>query len=852
MREDATKMRRLRPLLGLALLLLVAGGAWLGWQQRAVIQPALIRLGLVAAEPESTTLRASGFVEAPTLDVASEVSGRITRLLVSAGDAVTEGQALLEIDSTLLDAQMAVADAAVALAEAQLARVEAGARAEDVHVAAVAVTLAETRRDSAQQAWQDAQALQANPQELDLQIAGARAQVAVAEKRLLQATALKDAAELMAGVRERQVATVNDSPYVGDAVKRQLSLAWDLATADVWSAWANLNRASAGRAAAQQALSNLLALRDNPQGAVIQTAQAEAAYRQANAAVAVAQAALAQAQAGAASTQRDIAQRGVEQARAARDALSVLRAKYTLHAPVTGNVLHLAAHDGETAMPGVTLLSLGSLDTVDLVVYVPEPAMGAIHLGETTAVWADAFPRAPFAGDIVWIASQAEFTPKNVQTQNERAQTVFAVRVRIANPAHALKAGMGAEVAFGAPTGVDAGADQQPTDDRAAASTALQGAGVIEADVLNVTSEVGGRIVALHSAEGMTVTQGADLIELDRTLLLAQENQATAALATAQANWANVTAPPRSEAVALAQADLAQAEAARDSAYTVWQTVQAVITRPLELNARVAAAERQVTLLVQQVDAAQAAVKAAEIQRAEAATHVATDEDRTRAQAALKQVEAGQANQAAAAAELAGARRQLALLQALRANPLALQAQAHSAQAAYGQAAAAVQLAQARLAAAQAGPRPTEVAVAQAQVDQAAAALAQIQAQLARLTLTAPRTGIVLEQAARAGELAAPGVVLLRLADLDRVSLKVYIPAGQIGQVQIGQALSVTVDAYAGQVFTAHVTEIASTAEFTPKTVQNSADRANLVLAVTLSLDNADHRLKPGMPAAIR
>ncbi len=846
------KGRWLRPLLGFIFLLLIGSGAWFAWQQRAIIPPAFVRLGLLSAAPGSNTLAASGFIEAPTLDVASEVSGRITAVLVNAGDTTATGQALVEVDTTILEAQMAEADAAVALAEAQLTRINAGARAEDIRVAAVAVTAAEAQRDGAQQAWQDAQALQANPQELDLQIASARAQVAAAEKRLLQATALKDAAELLVAVRARQAATAADSPYVGEEIKRQLNVGWDLAAADVWSAWANLNRAAAARAAAQQGLTNLLAARANPQLAAIQTAQAEASYRQAEAAVAVAQAALAQTQAGASSTQRDIAQRGVAQARAARDALSVVRARYTLRAPAAGQVLQLTAHVGETAVPGVTLLSLGSLDTVDLVVYVPEPAMGAVHLGETTTVWTDAFPQTPFRGEIAWIADQAEFTPKNVQTQNERTQTVYAVRLRIANPDHALKPGMGAEVVFGASDGVGARAGQSPAGDDASRTAGVQGSGAIEADVLALSSEMGGRIVAIHSAEGMTVTQGAALIELDRTLLLAQENQAAAGLATAQANLANVAAPPRSEAIALAQADLTQAEAGREGAYTVWQTVQAVITQPLELNARVAAADRQAALLVQQVDAARAMVKSAEIQRDEAARHVATDDDRARSQAAAKQVEASQANQAAVEAELAGARRQLTLLQALAANPLVLRSQANSAQAAYRLAEAAVQLAQARLAATQAGARPADLAVAQAQVTQAEAAAAYVQAQLARLTLVAPRTGMVLEQAARVGELAAPGAVLLRLADLDQVSLKVYVPAGQIGQVQLGQALSVAVDAYPGEVFTAHVIEIASAAEFTPKTVQNSADRANLVIAVKLSLDNADHRLKPGMPASVR
>lgn len=842
------KHRLLRPVGGLVLIALL-GAAWYAWQHPGLISATLSRLGLTAIGPAASSPRLSGFIEAPAAALSGEVSGPITAVHVRAGDAVTAGQPLLDIDTTLLDAQLAEADAAVALAQAQLARLEAGVRAEDLAAAAAAVTLAEVRREGAWQAWQDALTLQANPQELDLQIANARSQALVAEKRVEQARAAKDAAELLAAGRERQVATVIDSPYVGDVVKRQLELSWNLATADVWSAWANLNRTAAGRDAAQQTLTNLLAVRENPQSAAIQAAQAEAGYRQAAAAVPVAQASLANLQAGASATQREVAQAGVAQAQAGRASLAALVAKYTLTAPGAGQVLELSARAGEIAMPGMTLLRLGDLDAVDLVVYAPQADMGTVRLGQAAPVWADAFPAAPLHGEVVWIADQAEFTPKNVQTKDSRAQTVFAVRLRINNPDHSLKPGMGAETRFDA--SVDAA--QAPAERPAAgAGAGLQGEGAIEADSTAVMSDVGGRIVALHATEGMTVMQGAALIELDRTALLAQENQAAAALAAAQANLAHVSAPPRPEVVALAQAELAQAQAGRDAAYTVWQTVQAVITQPVELNNRVAAASRQAALALQQVDAAQAAVKTGQIQREEADRHLGTDEERTLAQAAAKQLEAAQANLAAATAELDGARRQLALLKALAANPLALHAQVNAAQAGHRQTEAAVQAAQARLAAAQAGPRAADVAVAQAQVNQAQAALDTIRSRLARLTLTAPVAGIVLEQSARLGELAAPGALLLRLADLDRVSLKVYVPAGQIGQVQLGQALAVTVDAFAGEVFSARVTEIAAQAEFTPKTVQTRADRADLVLAVKLSLANPDHRLKPGMTGQIR
>jgi multidrug resistance efflux pump len=75
------------------------------------------------------------------------------------------------------------------------------------------------------------------------------------------------------------------------------------------------------------------------------------------------------------------------------------------------------------------------------------------------------------------------------------------------------------------------------------------------------------------------------------------------------------------------------------------------------------------------------------------------------------------------------------------------------------------------------------------------------------------------------------------------------VPENQIGQVQIGQPVSVTVDAYPERVFPGAVSFIAGQAEFTPKNVQTREERVNMVFAVKVQLPNSDHALKPGMPA---
>ncbi len=833
-----------RLMLVILIIVLVGGGVLYLRANPGVWQNALVNAGLVA--PASGVLRASGFVEAREISVAAEVSGRIAELAVDEGEAVSAGQPLVTLDTTLLDKQIAEAQAAVEVAEAQLDLVQAGARREDIAAARAAVAVAAAARDAAQQAWQDAAARRDTPQDLDLQIAQAQSDVAVAEARIRQATAAKDAAELLAGLRERQSALVDESPFAREGSKRQASAGWNLASSDLWQAWTALNGAIAARDAARARLTDLQTMRRNPQTLAIAATQADAAFRQAGAAVPVAEANLAQAQAGASVEQVAVAQASVEQARAAVAALQAQRSKYQITAPGSGVVLKQTARPGETATPGKTLLTLGNLDTVDLTVYVPETEIGQVELGQVVTVVADAFPQTTFHGEVVWIADEAEFTPKTIQTRDERAGTVYAVKVRLPNAGGQLKPGMPAEAVF-APAGGEAtlGAATVQT----AGQDHITGSGTIEATAIDVAADLSGRILTMLAGEGDTVAAGAPLVELDRSLLLAQREQAAAALATVQADLARVQAPPRTEIVAIAAAELARAEAARDGAYDVWQAAQAVITRPLELDAQLDGLQNRLAILGKQIEGAQAAVHAAEIVRDEAARTQGSDEEKTNYQAALKQVEAAQAGQSAVEAELAGVRRQLQVLRGIRANPLTLVAQANAAHSAYTQAAAAVALAQAKLAATQAGTRPEEVAVAEAKVTQAEAALARLDAQLDRLTVTAPQAGIVLEQIANPGELAAPGATLLRLGDLDHVTLTVYLPVADAGRVRVGQPAVVRVDAYPGEEFQGTVSYLAPQAEFTPKNVQTREDRSDLVYAVKITLDNADHRLKPGMPA---
>jgi HlyD family secretion protein len=404
------------------------------------------------SEPEAGNLAVSGFIEAEEVAVAPELGGRVLELLVDEGDEVEAGQVLARLDGTLLEAQVEVARAALDVAQAGLAQVLAGARPEQIRQAEAALAQAEAARDGAYQAWQDALAIRDNPQELDAQIARARAQVTAAEAALAQATALKDAAEIahdaywdgqekLAKAKEK----LKDIPAPFRPSLPGLQLDVHLIPNAYWKSWVGVNTAQAELDGARAALSDLYAMRDDPQELNAQVDAVEAEYRAAEATIQMAQARLDALRAGATEEELAIAEAQVEQAQAAVDSLTVLCDKQVIVAPVGGLVLELSIHEGELAAPGATMLELGDLDQVMLTVYVPEDRLGQVRVGQRVEVHVDSFPDRSFEGRVVAIAHEAEFTPRNVQTQEERVNMVFAVDVRIPNPDHALKPGLPAD-----------------------------------------------------------------------------------------------------------------------------------------------------------------------------------------------------------------------------------------------------------------------------------------------------------------------------------------------------------------------------------------------------------------------
>lgn len=355
----------------------------------------------------------NGTVEATEVEVSARVAGRVVELPVDEGDAVTKGALVAALESEELAAQVEQAKGALAAAEAALAEMEAGTRKEDLR-------MAEARYRAAAQAREQAQA------RLDLLLAGARAET-LARLRA-QVRQAREAAELAESDLRRAEALLEEGAVAAQQVDHART-ARDTARAQLRVAKEALAEAEAGA---------------RPE----EIQAAEAAIRQARSQERAAKAALDLARAGARAETLDAGRARVEQARAALRAAEARMSYAEVYAPTDGVVTLRAVEPGELVVPGAPIVRIAALDRVWVRVYVPELEIGRVKLGQEAEVECDSFPGRSYRGRVVEIAQEAEYTPKNVQTKEERVKLVFGVKIDVENPDRDLKPGMPVDAAI--------------------------------------------------------------------------------------------------------------------------------------------------------------------------------------------------------------------------------------------------------------------------------------------------------------------------------------------------------------------------------------------------------------------
>lgn len=437
-----------------------------------VIVVVLAMLGIVSyflytqgAQQGDTTLRASGTVEAVIAKIAPEIGGKVLTVDVVQGQSVSAGDTLFSLDATLLTAQRQAASAALDTAKAAVATSRAAAEsARAQYDLALSVALAE------EQAIRTSDWRTASPVDFEQpgwyydrneQVSGLQAEVTTASASVLAAESNLESLASQAGGAEfaaaeqalleariaylaaRDVLTRTNSAVDGQALRDAAQTAFD-------EAQANLDDA-------QDAYDDLL---DTEAAEAVLEARAE--VRIARERLQTAEDSLRALQTGLLSPRVRAAQKTLEQALAAVEQaelaaaqaeaqlalLDAQLAKLTILAPSDGVVLARNIEPGEVLPAGAAAISLARLSDLTITVFVPENRYGEISLGQVAEVTVDSFPGETFTASVIYISDRAEFTPRNVQTDEGRATTVYAVKLRVDDPEGKLKPGMPADVKF--------------------------------------------------------------------------------------------------------------------------------------------------------------------------------------------------------------------------------------------------------------------------------------------------------------------------------------------------------------------------------------------------------------------
>ena len=339
-------------------------------------------------------VRVSGNIEVVDAELGFKIPGRVIERPIDEGEPVKKGQLVARLEDADLKADLAARRAEREAAVAALAELKAGSRPEEIAAAQAAMEKAAALVSELETG--------SRPQE----IAVAQATVASAE-----AEEARSRSEFARAAALYQTKTISAEDY-----DRQRA-AFDVASARL-----------------REARERLALVREGPRKE--QIAQAKAALAQADWQYKLVKA-------GPRQEQKDQAAAKLAQAAAGVELAETKLGYATLNSPLSGIVLSKNIEPGEYVAPGTPVVTVGDMVNVWLRAYVSETDLERVKLGQEVRVTTDA--GGVYQGRVSFISSEAEFTPKNVQTPKERTKLVYRIKIDIKNPNQELKRGMPAD-----------------------------------------------------------------------------------------------------------------------------------------------------------------------------------------------------------------------------------------------------------------------------------------------------------------------------------------------------------------------------------------------------------------------
>jgi membrane fusion protein YbhG len=362
-------------------------------------------LGASWYQPDAAhTIRISGNIELTEINIAFKTAGKLAELAADEGDSVHRGMEVARIDQDQMQREREKEEAALSSAESQLATSNT----------AVEYTEASTQSD-----------------------------VALRQAELKQAQA--HLAELLAGSRPQEVQQAQAALADTKTQRDQAAQDWERAQRlykndDISTAQRDqyLARYESAGAQERQAAEKLALVKEGPRQEQIAAARAE--VERAEAAVRLSGAnwidlKRKQQEAATKLADRDKARAQVALVKSQlQDTIAI--------SPIDGIVLSKSADVGEVLAAGTTVITIGDLDRPWVRGYIGEADLGRVKVGSPVRITTDSYPDKVYEGHVSFIASKAEFTPKQIQTPEERAKLMYRIKVEVENPMHELKLNM--------------------------------------------------------------------------------------------------------------------------------------------------------------------------------------------------------------------------------------------------------------------------------------------------------------------------------------------------------------------------------------------------------------------------
>jgi len=372
-----------------------------------VLVAATVFVYLYSGTKTNNILTASGTIEATDVDVSFQIAGRVSEVLAIEGQPVKSGQLVARLVADDLVERVRQIEAALDAASSQSRQQRASI---------------DLRRGVI-----EGQVLQARHQEEAARLGMQRLKDGLRPQEVRVAEA--DLAQTEAQLAQKRADFERATQLFADEVipKQQM----DVAEASLKTAEAVHNAATQRLALAREGTRHE------------DIAEAEARLRAAQAASTVAEAGR---------KEIDVLRATLETARAQERQLSAeldtaktLLGRAEIHSPIDGVVLTKNVESGEVVSPGTPVVTIANIDELWMNIYIPETQTGALRLGQEVTIRVDAFPNESFKGQVTFISSESEFTPKTILTPEERIKLVFRAKITVNDSQRRLKPGMPAD-----------------------------------------------------------------------------------------------------------------------------------------------------------------------------------------------------------------------------------------------------------------------------------------------------------------------------------------------------------------------------------------------------------------------